>query len=125
MKNGLLLTLLTLLGAAGPGLAQTPAPPTVVPPPGGDTGTSLGWLAEKYADEDRLYFSTEYLMWWVKGLSVPVPLAPLPFPPFTPSSGTVGDEQTGLALAPGVVNTGMSSGARLTAGWWGDADHTF
>src|SRR5215208_5326650 len=98
MDNGLLLTLVALLSSAGPDLAQSAGPPAVAlpaaPPPAAppwavSPATNVGWVAEEYADENRIYFSSEYLLWWVKGQSISVPLATFALPPFTPNSGTL------------------------------------
>jgi hypothetical protein len=64
----------------------------------------------------RFYASAEYLLWWVKGESVPVLLstsAPSDF-------GILGAPTTRVLLGGNELNNDARSGGRFTAGWWLD-----
>src|SRR5262245_38160655 len=106
--------MMALLAGAGLAHAQVMAPPMVSPPPACDTPVadpdcSTGWV------------EAEYLLWWVMG-------GPLPIPLVTRGSaadaipGALGQPTTQILYGNQSDNFGAFSGARLKAGMWLDAD---
>lgn len=70
----------------------------------------------------RFWLSGEYLMWWIKGQSLP-PLVTAGSPN-DQFPGAVGQPGTVVLFGNGHVENEMRSGARFRAGWWFDDEHT-
>jgi hypothetical protein len=71
---------------------------------------------------DRMWFSAEFLLWWIKGGSVP-PLVTASPPA---STGTLGQPGTLILFGPGSdLERSPTPGGRFTAGCWLDDDQTF
>ncbi len=74
------------------------------------------------ASRNRLWFNGEYLMWWMRGVSLP-PLVTTGSPnDLIP--GALGQPNTRVLFGGGTVDDGMRSGARFSGGWWCDDEHT-
>ena len=113
---------ITSSSAAG----QLPPGSSVSPlssPPNG-TSASVGRfenMSPALADS-RVWFSAEYLLWWLKGGNVP-PLVTTSPPA---STGTLGQPGTVVLFGPGSdVERSPISGGRFTAGCWLDECCTF
>jgi hypothetical protein len=64
---------------------------------------------------DPLFFSAEYLMWWVKNAPMPVPLVTTG-DPSDPALGALGGKTTQILYGGDNQRLGMFSGLRVTAG---------
>lgn len=105
MRKGLVVAVAVLFTSAGMAVAQAPqeAPPTVA--------------------GNRLWFSSDYLMWWVKRSPVSVPLvtsAPGNSPAVIP--GLLGNPDTTVEFGGSGVNTNLRYGGRFALGYWLDND---
>jgi hypothetical protein len=65
---------------------------------------------------DRLFFSAEYLLWWVNAPRIPE----LATTSVTGGDGFLSDPGTRLLLAPGAFGDTLRHGLRLRGGWWCD-----
>lgn len=122
MKKLLAASLATVLSSSGLTLAQAPpAPPPIAAPTTGavaDSGRLVDPPACYPADGcdrcSRFWIGSEYLLWWVKGQPVPVPLA-------TANAGAapvLGAPGTVLLYGNSSQDMGTFSGLRITAGGW-------
>ncbi len=69
----------------------------------------------------RAWASAEYLLWWTRGESVPVPLVTSSTDvPLTASSGSLGGPGTSVLLGGNNLYPGIRSGGRFTLGTWLD-----
>lgn len=68
------------------------------------------------------YWSAEYLLWWIKGTSIPPLVTTGSEDDFIP--GALGEPGTVILLNNKIYNH-ERSGGRFTAGWWIDPAHTF
>jgi hypothetical protein len=66
--------------------------------------------------QQRFYLDGEYLLWWIKGDSLPV----LATTSSVADSGTLGSPSTAVLFGGNAVNSGPFSGGRFTAGYWLD-----
>jgi len=76
----------------------------------------------------RFWISAEYLLWWTKGDPVPplVTTGPATFPPpGGPQPGALGTPGTVVLFGGNDINSGPSSGARISAGFWLNDCHTW
>jgi hypothetical protein len=68
----------------------------------------------------RFYLTGEYLLWWTKGENTPVLLSTS-----SPGDlGILGSPTTRVLFGGGAINAQARSGARFTAGWWLNDEHT-
>lgn len=143
MRKGLLLCLGTLLlhptfspaqqNAPDPGptpdaTQNLPTRTVVIPgepvPPGGDSAPAAARAldAERVlrvdADQPRLWFSAEYLMWWTRKSPVPVPLVTTTSDnPQNNTSGNANSPTSTILLGDQGLRTHVRSGGRFSAGW--------
>src|SRR5580704_8749395 len=134
MRNGYLGSVALLVMGAGSAFGQSPyaqfSPPgPVAPPPGELSGP--GVLDHKDfpmfgSSSDRVWATTEYLLWWIKGS---------PLPPGLVTTGSPTDANPGALGQPGTVPLLGSplapnlefdpfSGFRINVGAWVDMDNT-
>jgi hypothetical protein len=77
---------------------------------------------------NRFYLSAEYLLWWMRGVSLP-PLVTAANVPANPDPtviyGALGQPGTTLLYGNNTVNNGPASGLRVMGGWWFGEDHCF
>ena len=72
--------------------------------------------------DDRIWFTSEFLLWWTKNGSVP-PLVTASPPA---STGTLGQPGTVILFGPDSdFDRSPAPGGRFTAGWWLDGNRTF
>jgi hypothetical protein len=110
----------------GPEAAQRadafPEPPVVMPPPGGADGESLPAAGGESPGNPsgRIWAEADYLLWWMKGASLPPLLTTSP--PGTPraEAGVLGAPGTVVLFGGSGVNDELRSGGRLTLGCWLD-----
>jgi hypothetical protein len=77
---------------------------------GGDPGTALA---------SRLWFDGEYLLWFTRGQEVRSPLLTSSAPA---DAGVIGASSTAILVGNRALSYGAMSGARFTAGFFGDVD---
>jgi hypothetical protein len=116
------LAALALGGAAVLAQDAVAPPPRVVPgdpiPFGGDSGPLE--MAARPAESDRLWLSTEYLLWWWKKSPVPVPLVTTTSDLTSEPPAALFQSGTGSVLGNQELDTGAHSGGRFGAGGWID-----
>jgi hypothetical protein len=107
-----------------PPVGPPPVVPPPLPPPPITGGTPPGVPTVPSAPTgERFWFTTEYLLWWVKDGRAP--------PPPTPINVPAGVDFTGItntavaAGAGGNFNYGTFSGLRLSGGAWIDCNRIF
>jgi hypothetical protein len=76
-------------------------------------------------DAGRWWGQVDYLLWWIKGDSLPPLLTTSPTGTTAATAGVPGRDRTTLLFGNETVNGGDRSGARLTLGYWFDQGHTF
>src|SRR5687767_6563418 len=122
MKNRLIGSLVSLLTAAGLGLAQKPADPPIpiTSTPTRDSVDAAPYGGPSFdtsnAPATRVWFSAEHLLWRIKDHPLPTPLASIAQPPFdTANPGAVGDPLTSIVLGGEDVEAGQwRHGGRFT-----------
>jgi hypothetical protein len=72
----------------------------------------------------RAWFTADYLMWWVKGQSIPQPLITVGSSN-DPVPGALGQPNTRVLFGNDQVQLGLFSGLRLGLGGWLDDDHLY
>jgi hypothetical protein len=130
------------------GFTGDPPPPEALPPGnagpfgGGPTGFADGgfgsgcccdscccdpccncWDSCGCCNGHHLYASAEYLMWWIRGASLPalITTGPAAIPgPVLSLEGALGQPGTSIVFGAGNQRYDISSGARFTAGYWFD-----
>lgn len=102
--------------------ASTPVDGTVTTGPAVFGGGGVGPYPGGGGDSSRFWASGEYLLWWFKSAGGP-PLVTLGSASDT-APGALGSPGTTLAVASPTLSDNARSGARFTAGWWADCDHT-
>lgn len=153
MKMGWIRSLAVLLAATGAVRAEGPAPSTPAEPSQplkqtlftdeGGTGCNAGggcntghcpapvcgerpaWLfgAERDPDQEKVWFSAEYLLWWVHAQHLPPLIGSLP----VSKAGTSPLPASAITTLFGDGNVSFhdTSGGRFTAGGWLDQDKLF
>ncbi|MBV9122494.1 MAG: BBP7 family outer membrane beta-barrel protein [Planctomycetes bacterium] len=71
-----------------------------------------------------LWGDAEYLLWWMKGASLPPLVTTSPAGTARAQAGVLTTAGTQVLFGGSPVNDGVRSGGRFTAGYWFDADHT-
>ena len=107
--------------------ARAQAPPTVLPPavpaPTATPPTAEPWwVAVPYGD-DRAWAEADFLLWWMKSVSLP-PLVTAS-PPGTPiaQAGVLGTPGTTVVFGDSKVNDDLRAGGRVAVGFWFDDAH--
>jgi hypothetical protein len=72
----------------------------------------------------RFWASSEFLLWWTKGVPVNTPLITRGLNPFGPDSGELGAANTAVLLGGQSYDSSTRYGGRFTIGGWLNADHT-
>jgi hypothetical protein len=73
----------------------------------------------------RMWFRADYLLWWVRGASLPPLVTSSPPGTSIANAGVIGTPGTVVLFGDDRVNDDLRSGGRITAGWWLDAcQHT-
>jgi hypothetical protein len=93
----------------------------------GETCPASGWDFPPYCHgPQRLWFGAEYLLWWVKGASIPPLITTGPLTPFNPASppGSLSNPDTKPLLGPGTLGFNPAPGGRFTVGGWFDSEQT-
>jgi Putative beta barrel porin-7 (BBP7) len=129
MRNGLIVSCLTLLAGAGASFAQEPLSPIPAVDAGGvpdwvhgDNGTpSFGEPAGDKDCEPRFWGGVDYLLWWIKDAPLPPKLV-LTGDPTTNNPGALNAGGFPI-LAGSQVDFGALSGVQATIGAWLDGDH--
>src|SRR5262249_40405173 len=121
MKPGFLASLTAVLAGAGLAFAQpqaSPSLPITEPMATGET-FSEGMIIDDQPT-NRVWFTAEYLMWWLREYSVP-PLATTgPANLFLP--GALGQPGTTVLLGGGNLDNELFHGVRARGGFWFDDD---
>lgn len=133
MKKGFFGSIATLITSAGLTFAEPPlaTPPTaslpaatpsaqapkgdVIAPPTCATGDCFAPAA---CQDCGVWFTAEYLMWWIKDSPMPAPLMT------TGTNGILGDPNTRVVLGSQDIDNKMRHGGRLSMGYWLDGEHT-
>jgi hypothetical protein len=68
--------------------------------------------------EDRLWVSAEYLAWWNKPADLPALVTTSPIDTPLNQAGVLGQPETSILFGGGNLNQGVSSGGRITLGYW-------
>jgi hypothetical protein len=68
------------------------------------------------------WFDAEYLMWWMRGSSLPPLVTTSPAGTPRGQAGVLGNSATSILFGNSIVNGELRSGGRLTAGYWLDSD---
>jgi hypothetical protein len=132
MKKSLLLGLGSLLLGSTMASAQEPVPaplpftqpaPALAPTAAPLFSSTAGEVGANGADSQRFWVSSEYLLWWTKGVPVNTPLLTRALDPADPTSGALGTPNTGILLGRQSYDLSAHSGGRFTLGGWLDADH--
>jgi putative beta barrel porin BBP7 len=142
MKRSLALVLSACLGATGMARAGGDAPPPSQPappaspymlsapvssPPSADgnpspswaaSGSTANWAADPGSDgSDRVWADAEYLLWWMKGDSVPPLITASPAGTPRALAGVLGGPTT-ILFGDANVNSDARSGGRFALGFW-------
>jgi len=72
----------------------------------------------------HFWFNADYLLWWVKGAPIPIPLVTTGSPTDRIPGG-VGQPGTSVLIGNQTVDYGATSGLRFNAGLWLDAEERF
>ena len=130
MRKGL-LAIVAMVFSGTPIQAQTPSPATepatVLGCP--DTwGLDIDLRAADNGTTGQIWGGADYLLWWVKGAPIPVPLVTTGDPnvgfPLVNSAGAIGQPSTRVLFGGSDVNFGAFSGMRFTLGGWLDDDQS-
>jgi hypothetical protein len=118
----------------GGGVAFAQQGTDITPPPSSAPEVGAGLGAEaingpfdnnyKTADK-RIWFNSEYLLWWVKNGPLPVPLVTYGSDADAPLQGVIGQPGTRVAFGGSGLDFGAASGLRLSAGLALTADGQF
>lgn len=119
-----------------PNATFQPRPPTELPPiiipdrlpppipdierPEPVQAPEMAWVTPP--DDHRFWFTADYLLWWVKGSSMPQPLITAGSAA-DPVPGALGQPNTRVLFGQQTVGFGPASGVRLGSGAWLDANH--
>jgi hypothetical protein len=109
--------LLASLAKAGAPLDAAAAPPATVAPP--VSGLCLDPVAAEPAG-DRVWVDAEYLLWWMRGQSLPALVTTSPVGTPIGSAGILGTSGTTVLFGDSSANTGVRSGGRIEIGGWVD-----
>jgi hypothetical protein len=125
MGKRLLSCLAVLAVVGGTVLAQEPAGPGVPAPVVADGGSveADGGSVEadgRTADNNRLWLSTDYLLWWLKKSPLPVPLVTTTSDLTSQPPAALGQSGTSIVLGNQDLGLGSHSGGRFGAGGWID-----
>jgi hypothetical protein len=105
--------------------AQAPqAPPATLAPPiaAPDTGLPFEPVVGETAG-DRVWVDMEYLLWWMRGQSLPALATTSPAGSPASTAGIIGSPGTTVLFGDSSANTGGRSGGRIEAGtWFGDGE---
>jgi hypothetical protein len=111
--------------ACPPGLPV--APPVDGPFPSGGEVVPDNGFSNVHPDQvrrsPRFYLEADYLLWWVRKDTVPALASSGSINDAVP--GAFGQPGTTALLGPGGFGSNNASGARVTAIYWFDQDHTF
>lgn len=100
-------------------IATSPAPATYAPP------TAPLPVGNVVADSsgDRGWVDAEYLLWWMRGQTVPALVTTSPAGTPMSSAGVLGAGGTSAIFGDSLANSSARSGGRITAGtWFGDGE---
>jgi Putative beta barrel porin-7 (BBP7) len=106
----------------GPPLSAPAGPPDSASPP--VTGLSLEPAAAQ-SGGDRVWVDAEYLLWWMRGQSLPALVTTSPTGTPIGSAGVLGTSGTTVLFGDSSANTGVRSGGRIEVGTWIDDGDIF
>ncbi len=121
MNRSPLTALLAVFSVASLAAGQNPGPaPATLAPPVATSPTGVPFDAVASADEsgDRGWVDFEYLLWWMRGQSVPALASTSPAGTPIASAGVLGSSGTTVLFGDSSENTGARSGFRIGAGTW-------
>jgi hypothetical protein len=99
---------------ASPGAPATLAPPQV-------TNVPFERVVDGDQGADRAWVNAEYLLWWMRGPSLPSLATTNPTGTGIASAGILGNSTTTTIFGGSTVNDAVRSGGRVSAGtWFGD-----
>ena len=109
-----------------------PEKPSAEPVSGGVVSGELSWWKPLTTHHSpltkRIWGRGEYLLWWVKGAPLPVPIVTTGDPtvgfPALNTAGAIGERGTQVLLGNSSQHFGAFSGMRITLGTWLDSDRT-
>jgi hypothetical protein len=132
MRNGLLGFLGILIVGTSPLLGQSETPRAVLgfrePEKTAAAPVIKELQAPANADAYQIWGRGEYLLWWVKGAPLPVPIVTTGDPtvgfPALNTAGAIGQPGTQVLLGNSTQHFGAFSGMRFTLGAWLDCERT-
>lgn len=114
--------------AAPAPVPATPIEPTAPPPlhqhPSLQDCPAVDWSQTEDCCGPRFWGSAEYLLWWIKPMDSPLPLATTGSEG-DPVPGGIGQPNTVIIFGADNLNYNAASGLRLSAGWWLNNSSTF
>lgn len=125
MCNGLRSIYYTIIAMLGLAMAQgmaTAQPTFEANPPAPTSGFMEGILAD--APAQRGYVRADYLLWWVEGAPLPIPLVTTGQAEET-ENGKLGSSTTRILYGTDNQDFRVFSGLRITLGMWFDDEQTF
>jgi hypothetical protein len=109
-----------------PAAAAPAAPAALAPPVAAQSGPVLTCdSGDARSSGERVWFDAEYLLWWMRGQSLPPLVTTSPAGTAMSQAGVIGQGGTTVLFGDSSSNTGARSGVRLTAGAWVDDGQIF